>query len=111
MFPAKLLLSFGDGDERVFGRRFVDPFVEWGDAQCFEQAQGPDGRFGGEADDVLTLAGVVQHGLVVRLHRAELLEGDYSALSLVDREAFVQKDKLSMPEQLVAGKNLLVIDI
>ncbi len=46
----------------------------------------------------------------VKIHRSELIEGDYSKMSQAERDAINEKDKLSLPEGVVRGKHLLVVD-
>src|SRR5918998_1050714 len=71
-------LSFGllYRDEGVLGGRLVDPLVERGEAQPVQDPQAPDRGRRGEADHLLAVPGVVEDGLVILLHRGELLGPD-----------------------------------
>src|SRR5215204_2157247 len=73
---AQLPLGLLDRDERVLRCRLVDPLVERRKPQLVEDFKAPDRRRSRESYHLLAVAGIVEYGLIVLLHRRELFGAD-----------------------------------
>ncbi len=67
-FKTQYLLCFLDGYEGIFGSSFVDPWVERGELERFEDFQGENDRACREGHDALAETGFIKDGLIILAH-------------------------------------------